>query len=134
MIEVSCPKCNRILMVYSDFLLFDDALPAKSVCCDEVFYISRETEAHYDARRLRERDNDVTIEVLEHKVEALKEALKKERHPVKHSWTKTSMPRCRKVFLESMIDAYWNLADEKNKKDKIFKLIEQYQEIERTVK
>ena len=44
MIDVVCPRCNKILLVYDADLVFDDELLVKSLCCDEVFYISYESE------------------------------------------------------------------------------------------
>lgn len=111
MIEVSCPKCNRILMVYSDCFVFDEDIQVRSECCDEVFYISYETESDCNKRRSLEN-----------------------KKFTKHSWTKETMDACREVFIDGMLDAYFNLENHQDKVAKILRLIHQYSVIERTAK
>ena len=54
MIEFVCPKCNKILMVCDPDLVWDGDILMKSLCCDEHFYISYESEEKYLERRFKD--------------------------------------------------------------------------------
>ena len=49
---------------------------------------------------------------------------------IKHNWTKETMDRCRKVFLDQLTNYHYNYADGDWKREKIASLIEQYFKIE----
>jgi hypothetical protein len=52
---------------------------------------------------------------------------------IPHGWTKKSMDRCARTFMDQISWHYLCLADKKDRVEKVFALVEQYMSIEDSV-